>query len=114
MLGKTQKTVRGWRKRYEVEGLDGLLSIRSGRGLKSRLLDVEAFEQDLNDLGDKKRGGRIRAQDVVDMIYEKYGISYSQSGMYHVLERFGFSWITSRSKHPKHNKADIEAFKKTL
>jgi len=34
--------------------------------------------------------------------------------MYHVLHRLGFSWITSRSKHPKQDLEAIEAFKKTL
>lgn len=114
LLGKTQKTIREWRRIYEREGLESLLKIHSGRGRKERLQEKLSFENTIKSLQDQRQGGRIQCQDIVEMVAEKYGIHYSRSGMYHVLHRLGFSWITSRSKHPQQDPAVLEAFKKTL
>lgn len=111
MIGKTHKTIHKWRKSYEQGGIEALLMIHPGRGRKSRLTQA-AFEQGIQQLQAQQKGGRIRCQDIVEYIAQKYQRDYSCSGMYHILHRFGFSWITSRSKHPKHNSEAIEAFKK--
>ena len=37
ILNKTHKTIRAWRKLYEVGGLDALLSIGDGRGCKAKV-----------------------------------------------------------------------------
>jgi transposase len=113
LIGKTHKSIRRWRKSYEEGGLEALLNIRDGRGRKARLVNKSSFEQDMNALETRQKGGRIRCQDIVDYIAQKHNLTYSRSGMYHILHRFGFSWITSRSKHPKQNQEEQEAFKKT-
>lgn len=112
LVGKTHNTLRSWRRLYEEAGVEGLLQIRTGRGRKARICK-ETFEQDLKELQAQRPGGRIVCADIVEYIARKRHISYSQKGMYHVLHRFGFSWITSRSKHPKQDGDAIEAFKKT-
>lgn len=111
-LHKTHATIRQWRKTYEEEGLEALLGIRVGRGRKSRLLTTEKLKKDIETLQEKREGGRIRCQDIVEMAAQKYGVHYSRSGMYHVLHRLNFSWITSRSKHPKQDPEAQEEFKK--
>ena len=111
-LNKTHATVRKWRQSYEKEGLEALLRIRSGRGRKRRLFETEQLKKDIETLQEKRDGGRVRCQDIVEMVAQKYGVQYSQSGMYHVLHRLNFSWITARSKHPKQNLEDQEMFKK--
>lgn len=111
-LHKTHATIRKWRRTYEKEGLEALLRIRSGRGRKSRLLENEQLKKDIEEIREKRKGGRIRCKDIVEMVAQKYGVHYSQPGMYHVLNRLNFSWITARSKHPKHNPEDQETFKK--
>jgi transposase len=113
-IDKTHKTIRIWRRLYEKGGLDALLSISSGRGRKSKLDLNQNIGEEIKLLQEKCEGGRIRCQDVVDLVHKKYNINYSRSGMYHVLHRLGFSWITSRSKHPQSNPEAMEAFKKTL
>lgn len=112
-LGKTHKTVRRWRRIYEKSGVNGLLNIASGRGRKAKVELREHLANDIKFLEATRQGGRIRCQDVVDRVHLKYGVRYTKSGMYHILHRLGFSWITSRSKHPRHNPEAIEAFKKT-
>ncbi len=113
LVGKTHKTIREWRRLYEKSGIDGLLSIAFGRGRKAKVNLFQGFADGIKCLQDERNGGRIRCQDIVDLVYSKYNIQYTTSGMYHILHRLGFSWITSRSKHPKSNQGAIETFKKT-
>jgi transposase len=113
VLSKTHKTLQLWRTLYESGGLDRLLSIGSGRGRKALLTDKKAFQEAVEGLSAQQQGGRIRCQDIVDMVLRDYAVAYTCSGMYSVLHRFGFSWITSRSKHPQQDVGAIEAFKKT-
>lgn len=111
-LGKTPNTIRSWRKLYEKGGLEELLSLHPGRGRKARLPNTELIKKDIELLQESRSGGRTKCRDVVDMISKKYDVYYSQSGMYHVLHRLGFSWITARSKHPKKDFLVQEDFKK--
>lgn len=113
LLGKTHKTIKMWRDLYEREGLDGLLKIGSGRGKKAKTSHLINLSADILELQAARLGGRVKCQDIVDLVAEKYDVQYSCSGMYHVLHRLGFSWITVRSKHPKQDPSAQEAFKKT-
>ncbi|MBB1507702.1 winged helix-turn-helix domain-containing protein [Pseudoalteromonas sp. SG41-1] len=45
-------------------------------------------------------------------IYDQFNIRYHTDHIYKLLKKRGFSWITSRSKHPKQSKESQEAFKK--
>lgn len=114
LFGKSQKTINNWLVKYVNEGVDGLLRIGQGRGRKPKVeLDKNTFSKQLDTLSHARNGGRIRCADVIDMVGDKYSVSYSLPGMYHVLHRMGFSWITGRSKHPSHDPADQDLFKKT-
>ena len=111
-IGKTHKSIRLWRRSYESGGLDALLSIRKGRGKKTRIENIQALRDDILSLQSNRSGGRVKCQNIVDMVAQKYNVSYSTSGMYHILNRLGFSWITSRSQHPKKDPQAQEDFKK--
>jgi transposase len=113
LIGKTHRSILKWRRSYEEKGLEGLLSMASGRGRKSKLSLNEQLVDDIKTLQAQREGGRIRCQDIVTFVYEQYGCPYTRSGMYPLLHKLGFSWITSRSKHPKHDPEAITAFKKT-
>lgn len=113
LIGKTQKSVRLWRRLYEDGGIERLLGIAPGRGRKPKIDLREKLPSEIDRLQKSRKGGRIRCQDIVDFVFLKYGIQYSPSSMYHILHRIGFSWITSRSKHPQNNPETMEAFKKT-
>ena len=114
LIGKTHKTIRLWRRLYEEGGIESLLAIKEGRGRKARIDQKSIIEEVVKLLSQQRNGGRLRAQDLVDYFATEKHIMYSLSGMYHVLHRLGYSWITSRSKHPKQDPEAIEAFKKTL
>jgi transposase len=113
LIQKTHKTIRKWRRLYEKEGVEGLLMISKGRGRKAKIEEkAKDLAKEIALMQEKRNGGRVRCQDIVDFVLDKYAIEYSRSGMYHVLHRLGFSWITSRSKHPKNSPEAIEDFKK--
>ncbi len=114
LMLKTEFTIREWVKLYASGGIDELLSIRSGRGRAGYLSDLQ--EQELKLEIDKRskslKGGRLRAIDIQKLIEELFGIIYTLSGVYTLLHRLGYSWITSRSIHPKADKVLQEIFKK--
>ena len=114
LLGKTEKTVRLWRKSYEGGGVEALMSLAKGRGLKPKIKDQETLKHDIQELQNSRKGGRVKCSDVINMLEKKYNRKYSMSGTYEILHRLGFSWITSRSIHPKSNPATQEDFKKNF
>ena len=58
------------------------------------------------------KGGRLVGTDIQLFITENFGHQYHLSSVYKLLHRLGFSWITSRSKHPKQSLEVQEDFKK--
>lgn len=113
MVNKTAKTLRLWKRLYEAGGLEDLLKIRSGRGRKPRIkADLSVVKEEIKTLGANKKGGRVIAEEIRQMIKKEHGVDYSLSGIYHLLHRLNFSWISVRSIHPKVKLEEQETFKK--
>ncbi|MCP3908605.1 MAG: winged helix-turn-helix domain-containing protein, partial [Oceanicoccus sp.] len=55
---------------------------------------------------------RLTGEDIVHYIHTEFGVHYHLNHVYKILKQLGFSWITSRSKHPKQSLQSQEAFKK--
>ncbi len=111
-LGKIEKTVRLCRRSYESGGVDKLMSLNLGRGLKAEIKVHETLRKDIKALQDNKNGGRVKCYDVMTMIEEKYNRKYSISGTYKILNRLGFAWITSSSRLSKGDIAVQEEFQR--
>ena len=58
------------------------------------------------------KGGRITSMDVRKYIETQFGLFFHLNHIYKLLKKLGFSWTTSRSKHPKQTSEAIEVFKK--
>lgn len=114
LLLKTEYTIREWVRLYEEGGINGLLSIRPGRGRSSKLssIDEARLKDEITKLTDSLKGGRLRAEDIRALIKSMFKIDYGLSGIYPLLHRLGYSWITARSIHPKADKSLQDAFKK--
>lgn len=114
LLFKTEYTIREWIHLYGEGGMDGLLSIRPGRGRNSKLsaLDEAHLKDEIAGLTDSLKGGRLRAEDIRGLIQSKFKVEYGLSGIYPLLHRLGYSWITARSVHPKADKNLQDSFKK--
>ena len=72
------------------------------------------MKQKIQDLSEDRKYGRIKCADVVLLIEKEYKVKYSESNMYKILHKLGFSWITSRSIHPKQAPEKQEEFKKNF
>ena len=108
------RTLMNWVKQFKTEGLEGLKD-KPGRGAKPFLPaeDREAFRQAVLELQESRKGGRIRGNDVLELMKTKYGIDPSLRTVYDTLKKAELVWITGRSIHPKADLEAQEAFKKT-
>lgn len=114
LLIKTEYTIRGWVRLYAEGGMAGLLSIRPGRGRNSKLssADESHLKAEIENLNNSLKGGRLRAEDIRRLIQLKFKVEYGLSGIYPLLHRLGYAWITARSIHPKADPNRQESFKK--
>ncbi len=115
MVKMAPRTVIGLVSKFRESGIDGLRE-KPGRGAKPYVPkeDYEDFRKSVKELQQARSGGRIRGQDIGDLIEEKYGKRPSTSVIYKTLRRAGLVWITGRSQHPKADPQTQETFKKTL
>ncbi len=111
----TRQALHQWVNRFAQAGIQGLYD-KPGRGNKPKLSANEeaAFREALNELQQQQLGGRVRGQDILRMMKDKFHIDCTLNTVYHTLARLEFVWITGRSCHPTFNPQAQEAFKKTL
>jgi transposase len=110
-----EKAVRCWLRRFIEFDYEGLIE-KAGRGQRPRLPKEkeEEFRDELDKLYEKRKGGRIKVDDIQKLLLDKFDCNYSHSGVYTLLDRINIVWITGRSKHPKHNEKLIENFKENF
>ncbi|MFD3397018.1 winged helix-turn-helix domain-containing protein [Alteromonas macleodii] len=56
---------------------------------------------------------RLIAADIHAFIVEQFGKHYHPDSIYYLPDNMGFSWVTSRSRHPKQSQQIQDDFKKT-
>lgn len=113
-LNVSRRSVNNWVTNYLRAGVFAL-DDKPRPGKESRLTSSQkqGVIQYVNQAAISQKGGRLVAEDIREFIETEYGIAYSSSHIYWILNQLGFSWITSRSKHPKQSvEAQVE-FKKT-
>lgn len=114
-IGVGAKTVGEWLKRFKEDGLRGLRDKhRSGRKKKLSDEEEDKFINSVKEAQATRSGGRIVAEDIQKILSDNYSKTYSLSGVYSLLHRLNFSWITARSVHPKANFKAQDDFKKNL
>ena len=115
ILCVTRKTIYSWLSWYQGSGINRLLSKPEGRGRKRKTqLPKSEIQSGIEKLQENRTGGRIIGNDIIDWIYQTYGVRYSNGHIYNLLHSLGLSWITARSKHPKQDIEVQEQFKKNL
>ena len=118
-IAKYLKVNRGsvniWVKKYLDEGVDGLSEGRhTGRPIKLTELQLEKLRAFIKDNSVLSKGGRLQAKDIQSYIVDNYQVNYEISNIYRLLHHLNFSWITSRSRHPKQDEGVQTLFKKLL
>jgi transposase len=115
--GMDRQTLRDWVHRFNDEGAVGLVN-RPPPGNPRRLTpDQEAELARLVEAGPAAAGlghlARWRCADLKELIQERWGARYHERTIGKLLDRLGFSHITTRARHYRQDEAAMEAFKKT-
>lgn len=116
-IAKYLKVARGsvnvWVQKFLDNGIDGLLEGRhTGRPTKLSSQQLEQLSHFIKENSTCDNGGRLQAKDVQVYITEHFKIDYQISNIYRLLHHLNFSWITSRSRHPKQDEGVQTLFKK--
>lgn len=114
--GMDRQTLRDWVHRFNELGVAGLTNAK-GAGRKCRLNDIQKAELTaIVETGpDPEIDGvtRWRCADLINVIEERFGVTYKERAISGLLKQLGFSHISGRPQHPKQNERVIQAFKKT-
>jgi|TARA_B110000914_G_C15276570_1_gene360060 transposase len=114
MLKVSRGSINKWVALFLQNGLAGLETKPSpGRPPKLTSVECEKVSAFIAESSRSSKGGRLIATDIQRYIEHNFGVQYQQSNIYRLLHGLGFSWITSRSKHPKQSEEAQEDFKKT-
>jgi len=110
-----ETAIKKWVVRVVSQGPAGL-RVAPGRGRKCKLkkCKIDEFKTAIQELQNKRNGGRINVADITAMANEKFGTNYKVKGMYSFLHSINMVWISARSKHPVHSQEAQDSFKKTL
>ena len=112
-LKVSRTSVNKWVQTFLEEGIDGLQEKpRTGRPAFLTLEQREQLSQYIKAEAENSSGGRLTGSDIHAYIIDNFGKHYHPNSIYYLLEHMGFSWITSRSKHPKQSPQAQDDFKK--
>ena len=112
-LKVTRYSVNKWTSLFLNHGLMGLSEKpRSGRPAALTEAQLEQFKQYVISKSIKPTGGRLMALDCVSYIESEFLVTFSIWNIYRLLHSLDFSWITSRSRHPKQEEGVQDVFKK--
>ncbi len=112
-LKVSRTSVNQWTSLFLSKGLDGLKEKpRSGRPNALTETQLELLKQHVIIESIRPSGGRLMGIDFVNYIKAEFSVTYSVWNIYKLLHSLNFSWITSRSKHPKQSIEMQDAFKK--
>jgi transposase len=107
------KTVQKWLAQFRAGGIDALF-VQPKPGAPRKLnAKIEDWISDLlHSLNSETSGGQITGKQIHALVEKQFSISCSLRTIYNALHRLNFSWITSRSIHPKANLEVQEVYKK--
>ena len=112
-LKVSRGSVNKWVKIYLNEGIEGLKEKpRTGRPTYLTKEQQAQLAQYINDKAQSNEGGRLIGADIHLYIQKEFNQTYHTDSIYYLLKKMGFSWITSRSKHPKQSEQVQDDFKK--
>ena len=107
-------SVNKWVTSFLSKGLDGLAH-QPGAGRRPKLTEEQRQElaRYVELRSQSESGGRLTGREVQQYILDRFHHQFEHSYVYQLLKQLGFSWITSRSRHPKQSQAAQDEFKKT-
>jgi transposase len=111
----SRNTVYVWLRKFKKNELNGLKE-KGGRGAKPKisLSESEAFRNAVLELQKGRSGGRIKGQDVLDMMKSRFGVTCTKRSAYNHLKKANLVWVSARSQHPKADPLKQDEFKKNF
>ncbi len=82
LTGMSERGIRDLKNQLMNDNIQGLFEVKSGRGRKSKIKDVEA--QIVEEI---EKGNYQTQQQIADMIHEKFGISVSIMAVSRLLKK---------------------------
>ncbi|MEH6711568.1 MAG: IS630 family transposase [Paraglaciecola polaris] len=115
ILKVSRRSVNTWVSNYLSDGVAGLEAKKApGRSCPLATKQREQLFDYIDKHSRSSKGGRLTGEAIRLYIADEYQIAYHPNAIYKRLHLLGFSWITSRSKHPKQSQEAQDEFKKTL
>jgi len=115
ITGSSRRTIQQWIHKYNSGAIDALKdSPRPGQPVKLSREKEFAFCKRIEAGPSKEDGVAALNGPAIQRILEKeFGASYSLWGIYHLLNRLGYSCLCPRPQHEKANPQLQDQFKKT-
>jgi transposase len=112
-LKVSRTSVNHWVSNFLANGLNALTDLHNpGRPSGLTPKQKEQIGKYIEQYSESNKGGRLQGADIQRYILENFTIDYEISNIYRLLRELNFSWITSRSKHPKQSQHAQDVFKK--
>jgi transposase len=115
LAGMDRQTLRDWVHRYNAEGIAGLCN-RSAPGRKPKLTEGQMATLKAVVLAGPDPAvdkiARWRIVDLCQLVEERWGVSYSETGMLRLLWSLDLSHRKTRPRHPQSSEKAQQAFKK--
>lgn len=112
-LRTTRHAVMRWQRWFAHGGVDRLAGVAHTWGTQ-RLpkAQEEALRQAIEQKQAERGGGRLRGEEIRQLLHEQFHVQYSLDGVYHLLKRLKMAWISVRSINPDADPTAQEEFKK--
>ena len=110
-IGRSRSFVQRWGSVYRDHGLDAVRPIKqTGRPTRLPPDRLEEFRQRVLD-GPHEEDGvcALRGRDMQRILEHEFGVTYTLSGVYELLDRLGLVVLAPR---PQHRKSDPEAMQR--
>ncbi|WP_190272077.1 helix-turn-helix domain-containing protein [Shewanella pealeana] len=90
------------------------MGAKKNKGRDSYLSSIQKqqLSADIEEQCKSSSGGRLTGDAILKYIQQQFNVDFHPNAIYKLLEQLGFSWVTSRSKHPKQSTEVQAAFKK--
>ncbi len=112
-LNTARGSVNKWVSNYLASGISGLDNKPiPGRPPKFPPSQLEQVSKYINSSATANNGGRLTGENIARYIASQFNVQFHHDHIYKLLKQLGFSWFTSRSRHPKQSQESQEAFKK--
>lgn len=113
MLNISRRIVNEWVGKYLSKGISALESKRpTGRPSYLTEQEKQTLSLYIKAQSQSDMGGRLTGESIRSYINANFDVDYHPNAIYKLLKSIGFSWITSRSRHPKQSDEVQETFKK--